>query len=300
MRDADSLLISGGAGLSASAGLDYTSTSVCSRLFPSMAQHGFRRMYDALGRPGWTPEVQWGYLLHQVFLARFAWPCAKLYEQLREMSEQLPHDRSFVYTSNADGLFEQHGFDTERIYTVQGDYSRMQCLRPCAADSVWPTRGFIDAALGSIDPHTQALTDPKLVPRCPRCSGPMMLNVRGGNWFIEETVHGPARARYLTWLQAALARATPERPLVLLELGAGFNTPTVVRLPMERLAAGHAGSVRLIRVNAMHSHLPAAVERACFGVGLAGDAAEVVNALHHALQLTEEQRLGNTSAVESE
>ena len=32
----------------------------------------------------------------------------------------------FVMTSNVDALFARNGFDTERIFTPQGDYAAMQ------------------------------------------------------------------------------------------------------------------------------------------------------------------------------
>ena len=34
----------------------------------------------------------------------------------------------FVLTSNADGLFEQSGFDPSKLLTIQGDYGFLQCL----------------------------------------------------------------------------------------------------------------------------------------------------------------------------
>lgn len=295
LRSAGGLLLCGGAGLSAAAGLDYTSSSVCHRLFPAMRQHGFHRFYQAIGKSDWDEELQWGYLFQQIYLARFSWPRSQVYQQLLGWAKRLDGDDStcgsFVYTSNADGMFEQNGFDSERIYTAQGDYSRLQCLAPCGPDSVWPIRPYIDAALPHIDPRTQRL-NPAHIPRCPRCQGAMMLNVRGGDWFLEESPYGPARSRYRQWLTEALKRTTADRPLVIVEVGAGFNTPGVIRMPMQRLAAQYP-NVRLIRINAQYPQVPStgADGKLSRAVGLGASAADLINSLG--------QMIGGDKATES-
>jgi NAD-dependent SIR2 family protein deacetylase len=263
------VLIAGGAGLSAAAGLDYTDRALFARLFPAMRRRGHQCMYEFIGYRDWTPALQWGYLFAQVDWARYRWPLHPIYHQLRDLATVRGRDY-FVLTSNADGLFERHGFDPARIYTAQGDYSRLQCLAPCRPTAVWPTRPFIDRALPHIDPETQELTDPAAVPSCAHCGGPVMLNVRGGDWFIE-LAHLPQRAAYRKWLAAAR-----ERRLVIVEVGAGFNTPSVVRWPCEEAVAA-SPQARLIRINRDHPHvltalLPQAVE-------IGGDAAAAVAAL---------------------
>jgi hypothetical protein len=61
--------------------------------------------------------------------------------------------------------------------------------------------------------------------------------------------------------------------LLILEIGAGFNTPGVVRYPLERLAAQHADA-RFVRINREYAAVPASLaDRA---LGIAGDAGEVV------------------------
>lgn len=64
LKNSDTVLIAAGAGLSAAAGLDYTSQEVFARLFPAMARKGFRCMYEFIGYTDWTPQLQWGYVIH--------------------------------------------------------------------------------------------------------------------------------------------------------------------------------------------------------------------------------------------
>ena len=270
LDQADCILIAAGAGLSAAAGLDYTDQALFARLFPAMAKRGFKCMYDFIGYKNWTPALQWGYLLAQVNLARFEWPQHAVYKQLHGLVAGAKPRDHFVLTSNADGMFERNGFEPARIYTAQGDYSRMQCLRPCRPTSVWPIKPAIDRALPLIDPATQEITDPAAIPVCPNCGGPVMMNVRGGDWFLEQP-HLPQRAQFVRWLERA-----SQRRLVVLEVGAGFNTPSVVRWPCEE-AVSMSPRARLIRVNRDHPEvlnalLPQAVE-------IALDAADAVQRL---------------------
>jgi hypothetical protein len=75
-------------------------------------------------------------------------------------------------------------------------------------------------------------------------------------------------------------------PLLILEIGAGFNTPGVVRYPLERLAAQHADA-RFVRINREYPEVPDwLTDRA---VGIAGDAGEVVSSVWAARRSAVEQ-----------
>lgn len=76
-------------------------------------------MYEFIGYSGWSKELQWGYLLSHIHIARFNWPQTQLYQDLKRIGE-LKNNQYFVYTSNADGMFEQNGFQTDKILTTQG------------------------------------------------------------------------------------------------------------------------------------------------------------------------------------
>jgi hypothetical protein len=309
VRRADYLIISAGAGLSASVGLDYTSEAVFARLYPAMHALGFRCMYQFIGRLPISEELKWGYLLTHAHRARFTWGPTELYTQLLRLAEQTGEGsdsggggggRYFVKTSNADGFFEQSGFDMSRVFTPQGDYGNMQCLShecngKAAASStsvVFPTRPFVDAALPHIDTNeTMQIKEPSAMPRCPRCGGPVFFNVRGGDWFIESPYQATGQA-YRRFVEQAIGECSrdddqaedPEAPekerkknprtVVILEIGAGFNTPGVLRWPNERLLAQHE-CVRLVRLNTDYPEVPetSGSQRA---VGLPLDAAVVV------------------------
>lgn len=248
LRDADLILIAAGAGLSADAGIDYRDTVAFARRFPALVKRGIRMKAELIGYTDWPPEVEWGYLATHVNDVRFMHPPHPVYTNLLKMVSDKDY---FVMTSNADGMFVRNGFDPRRIFTPQGDYGLMQCLKPCRNDT-WPTKPVIERILPTVDPDTQAVTDSAVIPRCPYCGGPVFMNVRGGYWFIEDPYVEQAE-RFTTWMRRA-----KECRLLILEFGVGFNTPGVIRLPMERIVYTHPGA-HLVRVNLQFPQVPEAI-----------------------------------------
>jgi len=204
-------------------------------------------MYEFIGYTDWSPALQWGYLLSQINLARFNWPKHPIYQKLLDVVKKIAPSNYFVMTSNVDGMFERNGFDPARIYTPQGDYGLMQCLKPCT-NQVWPTKDFIDKALPFVSPSTQEITNPDVIPKCPNCGGPVMMNVRGGRWFIESP-REQQRNDFEKWKETV-----KNSRLVIIEVGAGFNTPMVIRWPNENLVSQN--NARLIRINLENSNVP--------------------------------------------
>ncbi|KAJ3276983.1 hypothetical protein HDV01_000035 [Terramyces sp. JEL0728] len=254
LEEADYLLISGAAGLSASAGIDYTSEIVFKTHFPVMHQKGFKKFYDFIGFNNWKKHssnqegLKWGYYLDQVNLVRYSWPKSKTYQSLLQIFDKFGPGKAFVATSNADGMFEQNGFPLDSIYTIQGDYGKLQCLNRCEKTSVWPTKPYIDAILPHLDKETQEIPA-DMVPKCSNCGGSLMLNVRGGDWFNDHP-YEIQQQRFKEWKSKVLLEVEHKnKKLVILEIGAGFNTPSVLRWPNEKLAK--RDGVLLCRINMM-------------------------------------------------
>jgi hypothetical protein len=117
----------------------------------------------------------------------------------------------------------------------------MQCRKPCRQE-VWPSRAAIELALRHVDAASFELTTPEAVPRCPTCGGEVFMNVRLDGGFVE-VPYRPQAERLNTWLSQVA-----NRRLLLIDIGSGFNTPSVVRWQVERLA--HAlPNARLVRIN---------------------------------------------------
>ena len=234
LGEADRVLITAGAGLSAAAGYDYGDEDRFRELFPTLHRLGLRSRY-LVGVP-LPPELWWGYWAVHIDDIRFSPDPNPLYQRLSSLVGDKDH---WVMTSNVDALFARNGFAPDRVFTPQGDYGRYQCVTPCTP-ATWDTRPLVAQLLATYDPATGAVTGP--LPSCPNCGGEVEINVRIGPEFVD-TPYLPAGRRLQDWLGTAF-----DARLLILEFGAGFNTPGVIRWPGEHLTR-QIPHARLVRIN---------------------------------------------------
>lgn len=230
---ADAVLICAGAGASGNPGeLVYTNKDDFAKHYPWLLPYGYTTAYECMGLmgdPSVPQHVKRSYFVAHAYNQRVRFQPNPAYHALLR---GLKGKDTFVYTSNVDGCFERAGFD--QVYTPQGDWQYMQCSKPCTRDSWWR------ADLAPLDAPTKEL------PNCPRCGRPAMGNVRGGDWFL----HGPHDAdqdRFLEWIDSV-------QNLVVIEIGVGFNTPSVTRWPMEKICAEKKAP--LVRINPNDFQVP--------------------------------------------
>lgn len=130
IEDADALIISAGAGLSAAAGLDHTSRALFTEHLPAFRSKGLRRLYDMMGYNEWSSYAEkWGYYFLNLDMVRI-WLASPIYEKFRDLVARFPK-KHFKRTSNADGLFVKNGFDGDIVSTPQGQYRFSQCFDKC-------------------------------------------------------------------------------------------------------------------------------------------------------------------------
>ena len=249
INKADRILIGAGAGLSAAAGIDYGDTRTFATLFPQLVKKGFRRQYELIGYNSWSEEDKWAYWATHVNYVRFEFPPSPLYTALLN---SLVHKDYFIITTNVEAMFYKTGFATDRIYTPQGDYARLQCVKPCTTET-WPSKPVIDKILPSIDHETFTVTDPRIIPRCPRCGGRVFLNVHLDGGYNAEPYKEQLHI-YRNWLQDA-----SNEELFILELGVGFNSPGVIRWPFERMVQ-LVPHVQFVRINDKNADVPESIK----------------------------------------
>jgi len=269
---ADAVLIGAGAGLSVPAGINYYDTEKFAELLPGLVGKGYRMQYELIthhavnSRSGWTPAVKWGYLAAHVNYVYYEIQEDATYQRLYSLVRDKDY---FVMTTNVDGLFVQNRFSKDRIYTPQGSFSRIQCMRACT-DETWDAKPTIDGILPHIDPTTQEVTDPSCIPSCPRCGGDMFMNVRGGSWFVDRPYELQKVALY-NWINKTI-----DKRLVVLDIGTGSNTPAVVRWPAENITRRHP-SDSLIRINLNNWEIPREIENK--SISIRGDVSEVLESI---------------------
>ncbi|MEU1803294.1 hypothetical protein [Streptomyces sp. NPDC019937] len=177
-----------------------------------------------------------------------------------------------LLTAACGGSFDDGKANTnpERIFAPQGDYGRYQCIRPCTRRT-WPIKPVIERLLVALDAERGTITDPTTPPARPNCGGEVFPHVRVGPEFIDDQLM-PAGHRLTRWLRSLPAAAH----LLVLEIGAGFNTPGVIRRPAERVTHSRPHT-SLIRINDGHPEVPGRL--AGRALSLAHPADRVITAL---------------------
>ena len=97
-------------------------------------------------------------------------------------------------------------------------------------------QGFLIAGDGTLtvpEGVTLKMTVPKeLVPHCPVCGKPMGMNLRSDDRFVEDEGWAAASERYSSFL-----RSRSGRRVLFLELGVGYNTPGIIKVPFWQMTA---------------------------------------------------------------
>lgn len=245
LASADAILIGAGAGLTAAAGISYTDQAKFADLFPAWVKRGFSMQYQLMGYTQWSEAEKWGYYTIHLDYVYFKQKKNALYQEFRNVVGEKDY---FVMTSNVDELFHKNGFARDRIYSPQGSYGKIQCTVPCS-DTLWDIKPYIEKMRRALHPIEQVITDPECIPQCPRCGASMFINARVDRSFIETPYH-MERERMKAWIEQSSLKT-----LALIEMGAGYNTPMVIRMPMEAIAA-HLDRSKFIRVNLEHPQVP--------------------------------------------
>ncbi len=244
LRQADAVVIGAGAGLSAAAGLDYSGPEFRKEFADYIEKYGFPDLYSSSFYEFPTEEERWARWARHIEYALFRPDAFPLYKELLELVK----DRNyFVITTNVDGQFVKAGFDLEKIFQVQGDYGQMQCAVACHS-KVYSDKDTVEEILR----HSHDMTvDSKYVPVCPVCGGNMDVHVRKNQFFVQDKEWDEAARRYEDFMVNHADRGR----VVLLELGVGYNTPTIIRYPFEQIAYRNPDAT-LIRLNSEYPHGP--------------------------------------------
>ncbi|MDO4168952.1 MAG: Sir2 silent information regulator family NAD-dependent deacetylase [Lachnospiraceae bacterium] len=253
IKEAEYILIGGGAGLSAAAGLTYSGKRFVDNFPEFIEKYGMTDMYRAGFYPFPNEEARWGYWSKHVYVNRIEPEALPLYKMLHEIVKDKSY---FVLTTNADHQFYKAGFGDDRIFATQGDYGSIQCLRGCHSkvyDNIKMVNQMHQARRDCMVPSY-------MVPKCPVCGGPMTMNLRCDQYFVEDDAWYKAEKNFGEFLNKCENKKT-----VLLELGVGFNTPTIIRFPFEKMAKEH-DSISLIRLNMDEAVVPESLANRALGI----------------------------------
>ncbi|GLC79454.1 SIR2 family NAD-dependent protein deacylase [Lacrimispora brassicae] len=159
-----------------------------------------------------------------------------LYEKLDRLIKGKDY---FIVTTVTDGEIFKSPLEKSRLVAPCGNVTWRQCSKSCTKD-IW---------------------EPDEIPEdvCPHCNAPLTGNTIELKNYIEEG-YLPQWKAYTTWLAGTL-----NKRLLVLELGVGFKTPTVIRWPFEKTVSINK-KAHMYRIHESFSQIPEAVKGKADGV----------------------------------
>ena len=228
---ADAVLIGAGAGLSASAGLTYSGERF-ERYFSDFHQRfGITDMYSGGFYPYDTLEEYWAWWSRHIFYNRYADAPVPVYQVLLSLVKNKDY---FVLTTNVDHQFQKAGFDKQRLFYTQGDYGLWQCSKAChnkTYDNESSVRRMVEQQQDMKIPS-------ELIPHCPVCGAPMIMNLRCDDTFVQDEGWYAAAERYSDFVKQHRSGK-----ILYLELGVGNNTPAIIKYPFWRMTLQNPNAI---------------------------------------------------------
>ncbi len=261
LNRADAVIIGAGAGLSTSAGFTYSGERFNKHFKDFAEKYGFHDMYAGGFYPYPTLEEHWAYWSRYIQINRYESAPKPVYEQLF----QLVKDKNyFVITTNVDHCFQKSGFDKKRLFYTQGDYGLFQCAEPCC-QKTYDNQKQIKRMVAE---QSNMRIPSELIPKCPVCGRPMVMNLRADNHFVQDEGWYQAAERYELFL-----RRHENMHILFLELGVGYNTPVIIKYPFWQMTAKNPKAIYAC-LNAGEAVCPKEIERQAICIN--GDIGEVL------------------------
>ncbi len=222
LRETDAIIVGAGAGLSTSAGFTYSGERFQRHFADFIGKYGFTDMYSAGFYPFPSEEEHWAYWSRHIYYNRYVPAPKPVYDNLLKLLKDKDY---FVITTNVDHQFQKAGFDKQRLFYTQGDYGLFQCAKPCH-QKTYDNKKMVKRMIA----EQQDMRIPtELIPHCPVCSGPMKVNLRADETFVEDEGWHAASERYTEFI-----RRHKDGKVLFLDLGSGGNTPVIFKIPFIR------------------------------------------------------------------
>lgn len=225
LSEADGVLIGAGAGLSTAAGISYDGEDFRREFRPWIERYGITELYSSSFYPFATEEEYWACWACHIWFCRYRPDGLPLYRALKSLVEGKDY---FVLTTNVDAQFEKSGFNQDRIFACQGDYGLFQ-TESGRSKKLYPNetmvRQMMEATVDCRIPH-------ELIPHDAETGEKLVPNLRVDDHFVEDGHWHQQSERFQQFVDEHR-----DGKLVLLELGVGFNTPGIIRIPFEKMAA---------------------------------------------------------------
>ena len=222
LQSADAIVVGAGAGLSTSAGFTYSGERFQRHFADFIRQYSFTDMYSAGFYPFPSEEEHWAYWSRHIYYNRYVPAPKPVYDNLLKLLKDKDY---FVITTNVDHQFQKAGFDKQRLFYTQGDYGLFQCAKPCH-QKTYDNEELVKRMIAE---QMDMRIPSELISRCPVCGGPMKVNLRADETFVEDEGWHAASERYTEFI-----RRHKDGKVLFLDLGSGGNTPVIFKIPFIR------------------------------------------------------------------
>ena len=266
-KEADAILIGASNGLSITEGLHlFADNGDFERLFGDFQRkYGLGCILQGMMTQWPSEEEKWAFWTRLIHRYCGQYQPAPVMNDLKAIVGEKDY---FVVTSNGEGRFELCGFDPTKIHEIEGNWFTMQCARPCH-DTLYSSLEVVEK-LSAAEQGGHVPTE--LVPRCPKCGGPMDIHMGAGQRMIPDTA---AQARFQNFLKTYHGKK-----LVVLELGIGWRNQ-LIKAPMMRLVASEPNAT-YVTINLGEIYIADNIKEKSFG--LDGRLDELLPALREACE----------------
>lgn len=230
--------------MSESAGIHYSGEKFERDFKDYIKKYKITDLYTSSFYPFKTEEERWAYWSKHIYFSYYENKKTQTYQDILSLVKGKEY---FVITTNCDGQFLNNGFDPNRVFEVQGSYSKLQCENGCH-NKLYDNEKLIFDMLSNTDANLKIPSD--LVPKCPVCGGRMSPNLRCDEHFIEDKNWNDSKNNYINFVENSVGKK-----VLLLEFGIGFNTPGIIRFPFEKMTFMNSNT-KLIRFNKQYPNVP--------------------------------------------
>jgi NAD-dependent SIR2 family protein deacetylase len=243
IKEADAIVIGAGAGLSTAAGINYGPLNFKENFPELVKKYGFTDMYTSSFYDFILEEERWSYLAKHINYLYTSMKATNTYKKLYELFKDKNY---FVITTNVDRQFIKAGFDSNKVFEIQGALSKIQCSKACH-NKLYDNTNLVKEML---EKDNDCKIPSSLIPKCPICGENMDVNLRKNNYFVEDNYWEEHNISYEKFINE-----NQNKKILFIEFGAGFNTPGIIRYPFEELTR-NIDNAFLIRINDMYASTP--------------------------------------------
>lgn len=249
LDEADAVLIGVGAGMSAADGFTYAGPRFTENFPDFIEKYRWLDMFQASVFNFENCNEEWAFFSRFVELNYMNQPLGQSYVRLKEL---LKGRNYHIITSNADNAFEISGFDSDKVFDVQGKYNLMQCSKGCT-----PTRCNNENLMKKMIAEQKNMAVPdELIPYCSECGAPMELNRRNHtDWMVEDDAFVEDQKLFHKFLDQNI-----NKKILILELGCGYMAPQVIKHPFQQITKNRDNALYMT-VNLKDYSIPPAIRK---------------------------------------